>query len=210
MGGFNIKKDDLYLSVKKGGLGMIDLEEFLCGLQCSWIKKCIDNTIDVWRYDLNKDTKDNPIIFSQFSNLAAETSFYLNLGLAWESVKVCFFNTNDNFLRSSLYGNPIFINNRRENLRFDMSLIPDPANQDWERRYAVNFNDLFARELTVKSKAEIEIILDCELTGDLYDIFKIAVQDSTRQFHKKRVEIPSVKTQTLSEFLNSFKKGSNK
>jgi hypothetical protein len=206
-GGFNIKKDDLYLSVKKGGLGMIDLEEFLCGLQCSWIKKCIDNTIDVWRYDLNKDTKYNPIIFSQFSDLAAETGFYLNLGLAWESVKVCFFNTNDNFFRSSLYGNPIFINNRRENLRFDVSLIPDPANHDWERRHSVNFNDLFVRDQILKPKAEIEILLDCELTGDLYEILKIAVQDSTRQSQKKRVEIPSFKIQMLSEFLSSFKKG---
>jgi hypothetical protein len=65
-GNLNLGKDDICLTVDRGGLGMIDVEEFLCGLQCSWIKKCINNcTIDTWRYDINKDTvaSRNPRIF---------------------------------------------------------------------------------------------------------------------------------------------------
>jgi hypothetical protein len=36
-GNLNLSKDDICLNVDRGGLGMIDVEEFLCGLQCSWI-----------------------------------------------------------------------------------------------------------------------------------------------------------------------------
>jgi hypothetical protein len=46
-GNLNLCKDDICLAVDRGGIGMIDVEEFLCGLQCSWIKKCLNNcTID--------------------------------------------------------------------------------------------------------------------------------------------------------------------
>jgi hypothetical protein len=125
-GGFRISKDDLFLHSGKGGLGLIDLEEFLCGLQSTWIKKCIGNNIDNWRFDINLDTINNPVNFSQFGKLATETQLYSNWSSAWESTKVCFFQLNDNFLISNLYGNPLLINNRHAKLRFDLWIVPPP------------------------------------------------------------------------------------
>ncbi len=51
-GGLNIRKSKLYSPIKEGGVGMLDLNDFISALQCSWIKWCHRNIIDNWRYQL--------------------------------------------------------------------------------------------------------------------------------------------------------------
>ena len=59
-----IAKDTLYTHPKKGGIGMIDINEFISSIKCSWMKRyAIGRLDDHWadmlntRFNLTADTK---------------------------------------------------------------------------------------------------------------------------------------------------------
>jgi hypothetical protein len=133
---------------------MIDIEEFLCGLQCTWIKKCINSTINNWRYDINIDTNYTPINFFQFSPIAVELQLHSNISLAWETFKVCFYHLNDNFLQSNLYGNPLLINNSCDKLRMDLSQLPVPVTGNWDVRKSLKICDFLSDTGEPKSQQD--------------------------------------------------------
>jgi hypothetical protein len=49
-----ISKKYITVTTKKGGLGMINVGEFLSSLKCTWIKKCHRSKIDFWRKDIDQ------------------------------------------------------------------------------------------------------------------------------------------------------------
>jgi hypothetical protein len=50
------------MATKNGGLGFIDLKTFIMSLQCSWVKRAYNSTIDTWRLELNRRTGGNVLI----------------------------------------------------------------------------------------------------------------------------------------------------
>jgi hypothetical protein len=62
VGNLRIAKDRLYEDPANGGLGLIDLDQFLVGLHVSWVKKAGLSTIDNWRVDLRSISYGNPFI----------------------------------------------------------------------------------------------------------------------------------------------------
>jgi hypothetical protein len=137
-GSLNVSNENFTAELPAGGIGFPDLAEFICALQCGWLKKCIGSTVDNWRWDLNVSTNFNPTIFSQFDNWSEVNQLALNLSVSYETFKVCFLLINDNFKHSELYGNPLL--QTRDNLRWDTSLIPLPNDNDMHKRKKnVNF-----------------------------------------------------------------------
>jgi len=57
--GIVIAKDRLCTKPKKGGLGLINIENYVRGIQCSWMKRCLVNVNDVWRWQLVKTCNFN-------------------------------------------------------------------------------------------------------------------------------------------------------
>jgi len=58
--GIKIGKSRIYLPVEKGGLGMFDLGNFICGLQCSWIKRSMAGN-DNWKLTLRDIGEGDPL-----------------------------------------------------------------------------------------------------------------------------------------------------
>ena len=54
VGGLNIAKDRICRPTELGGLGMIDLEDFITAQQVTWFKRVYISTRDNWRVDLKK------------------------------------------------------------------------------------------------------------------------------------------------------------
>jgi len=48
--GIVIANDRLYRRPNEGGLGLIDLTQYITALQCSWIKRCYTSVNDPWRW----------------------------------------------------------------------------------------------------------------------------------------------------------------
>jgi hypothetical protein len=47
-----IAAERLYLKPAEGGLGLIRLSSYIAALQCSWLKRCMMNINDPWRWNL--------------------------------------------------------------------------------------------------------------------------------------------------------------
>ncbi len=57
-----IARKKLYLSPGTGGLGLINVKNYIKALQCSWIKRVSQHWCDNWRYDIKKASYGNPLI----------------------------------------------------------------------------------------------------------------------------------------------------
>jgi hypothetical protein len=206
-GTLNISTANFTTGIKEGGLGFPDVEEFICSLQIGSIKKCIGNTIDVWRYDVNKSTGNNPLLISQFDEWPINSDLALGIVTSLDSLKVCFYHINNNFLNSELYGNPLLrVNNG--NLRFDINLIPPPRNLDWQHRKNCRLHELLDGTGNFDPKISVERTLNCNLTDEVFNNLKAAVISSIKRVNKKKIDLPERQISDLTTFMRSFKKGS--
>jgi hypothetical protein len=187
---------------------MIDIEEFLCSLKCTWVKKCLDNKIDNWRLDLNIATHNNPTTFSQFDEWTTSSSWAEGISISLESLKVCFSLLNDNFLHSSLYGNPLLINELRAKQKFNLNLIPAPNNNSWVNRRSLIISDFLDFEGNVLPVNITSNVLECNLDAEQYNLLKKAITDSKTWWERKKISINGITSSTLETFFQRFKKGS--
>jgi hypothetical protein len=207
-GTLNISKNNFTMCAKKGGLGMIDIDEFLCSLKCTWVKRCINSKIDNWHLDLNIATHNNPTTFSQFDEWTTSSSWAEGISISLESLTVCFSLLNDNFLHSSLSGNPLLINDLRAKQKFNLGLIPVPNNNSWVKRRSLIISDLLDFEGNVLPVNLASNVLECNLDGEQYNLLKKAITDSKTWCERKKIQIDGIVSSTLATFFQRFKKGS--
>jgi hypothetical protein len=68
IGNLKIAANRLYLDPDSGGLGLVNIDTYLTGLHCKWIKKAAASTRDNWRIDLRTITGGNCFSASSKSN----------------------------------------------------------------------------------------------------------------------------------------------
>jgi hypothetical protein len=183
-GSLNVSKENFTANIESGGLGFPDLDEFIYALQCGWIKKCIGNTIENWRFDLNLTTNYNPVTFSQFDSWSGDQQLALGLSVSYETFKVCYYLINDNFLVSEFFGNPLL--QTQNNLRWDTGQIPPPNDNNWQQRKKILMSDKFTDTGTVKSREELSVVFSCNLPVDTYQSLKRAIELSKQKANKKK------------------------
>ena len=133
MGKLNIAKDRIYMPTDLGGLGMIDISEFIISQQVVWIKRAFLLTRDNWRVDLKQICKGN--VLSLGKNDVPDSRFPLLSYFAesFESFLKAFNKTNDNLNKSLLVNNPLLKrgrgDNRKINLNFFLGNISRLENQ---------------------------------------------------------------------------------
>jgi hypothetical protein len=105
LGTEKVAKTKLYLTPKMGGLGLINMEDFIRALKCSWFKKAILGTNDNWKITLRTVTEN-------FSNLHLVDTTKLECGEVLQNIleAVQFFikkwdATENNFLTANIVGN---------------------------------------------------------------------------------------------------------
>ena len=52
--GMSIAKSRLYTDTGEGGLGLFELEPFICALQSTWVRRAFMNCNDNWKFDLRE------------------------------------------------------------------------------------------------------------------------------------------------------------
>jgi hypothetical protein len=127
---------------------------------------------------------------------------------SFETFKEKFFEHNENFMSAKIFGNPSLINSYRDRSRFNTDLFPRFINDNSNLviRDVLTLNSTSARPVLI-SKPELEILTGTNIPVDLYNNFKIAIQDSFKCLKKIKIEQPGV-PDTIEKFLKNFKKGS--
>jgi hypothetical protein len=201
-GTLRIAKGNITSSLEKGGLSMIDLNEFLVGLQSNWVKRTFNSTIDGWRTDINERCRGNVLITCPQLLDKNEHPTLFNIGTSFYEFKKRFYELNDNFMQSYVIGNPLLVVSRQEKAIFDTSVFNFNNNI-----VGLKICNFFNFDGSVKNANLISDITDTVLLDDDYGKFRSALLDSRYLAEKN-----SVKTDApglgLDEFITRFKKGS--
>jgi hypothetical protein len=106
-GSINVAKDHITLSSWDRGLGMINIRDYVTGLQASWLKKIRGGISDNWRRDLRVMTGGNPLLANAntFANLGSPV--LTGICKEYEVFKRVFTKVENNKLESSVINNPI-------------------------------------------------------------------------------------------------------
>jgi hypothetical protein len=147
-----IAKDRLYTKPKNGGLGLINLKNYCTALQCSWLKRCLTNVNDVWRWNLAKSCDFNLDLVRPENICQNEFPVLHGIAISIQELQRCHWQMHENFRAAPLVDNIFFL--RSEPTR------RNPA------RGCVDRNLLGAGFYQTHRKELLSLKMNCMLTGN--------------------------------------------
>jgi hypothetical protein len=184
-----------------GGLGMINISNFICSLHCSWIKEAQEAKVDNWRFDMEGITGGSPMLINPAKISRAHHPILRSLATSFWNFKKAFYCKGRNFFKSNLIGNPILVNNKRDKTHWDPSALCG-AGTDINN---LNIGDLSPDGVNLFDPVIIMQKLGRRLNVIEMSSLKTAISDSYTLIKKYKTSEDSI---GLSEFLVRFKKGS--
>jgi hypothetical protein len=204
IGKLKVANNRKYLKPSAGGLGLINLNDFISGTQCSWIKRVHQHGDDNWRHDLLAACYGNPCILNSVTFSYASNPVLHTIGTSYEKFSVSFNNIGKNYLRAFFFKNPIFV--RSQN---DRGLICENffgrhlGFAFFEKIAKLRLEDLMTRG-GLKSLDDINNEYDLNLTLVIY----MRLQTAVHFFLEKKGGVPPAIPMSAHTFFSSFKKGS--
>jgi hypothetical protein len=187
-------------------MGLINLNEFVTALQCTWIKRIHFHGADTWRFDLLQLCNGNPFILNTTLVSKREHPIIFNIAKSFEAFSKKYYCTGKNYLRAFILCNPIFVRGRGDHgllcKRFFGENLP---NQILEKIAKLRLEDLLMRG-GIKSLAQINTDLGLDFTLVTYMRLSAAIT----YFIEIKQNVPPAVPIGICAFLMSFDKGSRK
>jgi hypothetical protein len=109
-----VSGDRIYLSPDQGGLGCINLKNFLITQTCNWYVRCHKFKIDNWRYDLTRAAPGSNLSLLRSTDINPESNPILyNIATAYEFFYANFTRQNGNFKSAYVFGNSMLLKEMR-------------------------------------------------------------------------------------------------
>lgn len=120
-GTLNIAANRICLPVVGGGLGMINLEDFLTSQQATWLFRCVNSCRDNWRADVIELSNGNPFTINANFICKLRHPVLFCLASSFLKLRINYDRCNENYLHSSVMYHPIFYRDRGDKnvLTFD-------------------------------------------------------------------------------------------
>jgi hypothetical protein len=80
-----VAKNRRYEPAKMGGLGLINLRDFVTALQCTWIKRIYMQGADTWRFYLLQLCNGNPFLINMSIVSKREQPIIFNIAQSFEN-----------------------------------------------------------------------------------------------------------------------------
>jgi hypothetical protein len=120
----NISVDRRYLKPEQGGLGLLNIRDFLIAQKCTWIKRAASNTIDNWRLTLMCNAPGGKILNIRACDLdPGEHLILRELAWAYEFFHGCFSLQDNNHTKNSIFQNAAFIRSKYDNMPLDANFF---------------------------------------------------------------------------------------
>jgi len=146
LGPLRIAKKKLYLPVNEGGLGLINLKDYITALQCSWVKRVTQHWCDNWRYDIMEKCYGNPCLINGNTFNDTENPILSNIGKSFGKFKNEYYKKDKNYLKAFIFKNPMFQRSRDDNGILDEVFFGRNTGYDEFCKIAkIKFEDLFVR-----------------------------------------------------------------
>ncbi len=203
-GGLNIGKAKLYMLISEGGLGMLNLRDFIMALQCSWIKRCHGAIIDNWRAQMitigNGSITD--IVNDSHSRNALGTVLQ-NILVSYDSFKCSFTKVDNNYLKVPIYCNNAFGFGRGNMNRLDEEFFGIGNDMEKRKKIMVLTWEKLTSQGALKTIDMINLELDIAFTNEQHAGLKNAYKSAVGRYRKVDAD-----SQTIGGFLGRFRKGS--
>jgi hypothetical protein len=205
LGTMNTAKKKRYIPVTEGGLGLINVKDYIISLQCAWVKRVTQHWGDMWRYDLKKKCYGNPLIADSGTFDPIRNPILHNICSSFGKFRDAFVKKDDNYKKALLLKNPFFRRGRGDDRILCERFFGQGNNFERMKKIAkLKYEDFFTRGV---SKTLDELNTEFELEFTLVDYMRI---HAALHFSVNRAgnEGEPMAPQSLEFFLKSFEKGS--
>jgi len=205
LGTIQLAKKRRYLPANEGGLGLINIKEFVISLQCSWIKRITQHWGDNWRFDIKAKCYGNVMIANSQTFQARENPILSNICTSFGKFSAEFTNKDDNFKKAYIFRNPFFRRGRNDDRILCERFFGLNVNDHFELRKIakLKYDDFFVRRA---AKSLDEINREFNLNFSLVTYMRL--HEALRYAVDRRANVNEAPTQSLEFFLKSFDRGS--
>ncbi len=142
-GNLSISKEKCSAKPEVGGIGLIDIKQYIVALQVNWVKRALESTRDNWRYDLIRLTSNNPLTLSPMGAPKNRYPIIWQLATSWQAFIKCYYNANDNFKKSFLVNNPNLKRSAEDDRLVDQKLFDQRPPLPQTQVVKIRFSDFF-------------------------------------------------------------------
>jgi hypothetical protein len=206
-GKLNIAKKRLYLSPENGGLGLFEINNFLCAQKCAWVKRSMDLT-ETWKIILYVKNFGNLFNIKARNINCVEYPICYEISRCFERFSDMFTATAENFLNSYIFECRKFTLNLDNVNSLNRSYFSDAFYRTHSNKLStLRYNNFYDEQ---GSMIDSETV--CENTGlDLTELqlFRFRGICMTAKTRLKKKEIEQQKTLNIETFINCRKRGSS-
>jgi hypothetical protein len=199
-----IARKKLYLSPCTGGLGLINVKNYIKALQCSWIKRVSQHWCDNWRYDIKKASYGNPLICNGRFFTREDNPALHNICESFGTFSNEFYKKDRNFRKALIFKNPIFKRGRGDDGILDENFFGrNYTFEDFKKIACITYDDFFSngRQKTLD--------MLCDDTGINFNLVTYMRIHEALQFYKNtRGNVEPAPEQSVKFFLKTFTRGS--
>jgi hypothetical protein len=180
LGTDKISKTKLYIPPKLGGIGLINIGDFLTALKCTWLKKALVSTDDNWKITIRTVT-DN---FTNFANISGWGEVIENIIGSVQIFKKRWVLHENNFLKANLIDNSNFGYGTNQVRIFDREFFTTGTGFDENIHIMLRFLcwDNLTSGGVFESRANVSNTLGFELPHDKYQSLKLGYTRAVKNF----------------------------
>jgi hypothetical protein len=208
-----VAKDRLYTKPHKGGLGLINLKSYCVALQCGWLKRCLTNVNDVWRWHLARSCDFNLDLIRSSSICPVNFPIMYNIAKSVGTLQICHWKQHENFRTAPLVDNMFFLRaepRRREPVRgcVDRNLLGEDF-------YRTHRNELLALRMNcllvgnrVVPLERLRQVSGLHFSDNVYMYLQTAANFALKKYGRN--ENSNGTSLTLTAIMDRLRKGSGK
>jgi hypothetical protein len=206
IGKIRIANNRKYLPASCGGMGLVNIKDFITGLQSMWIKRCHQHGADNWRNDLLTLCYGNPFIFCPDMVSQNRHPILYNLSVSYERFSTEFYEIGKNFMKAYIFKNKMFKRGNRDDNILCENFFGRQNNYQYFAKIAkIRLEDLLIGR-NMRSLDEINENLGVEFTLAIY----MRLSGAVHFFLEKKENVQQNIPVGILPYLTSFKKGSQK
>ncbi len=187
IGPLKVAKNRRYEPPSAGGLGLINLRDFVSALQCTWVKRVHSHGVDTWRYDMLQLCFGNPFLLNTTLVKRNINPIIYNIAQSFERLSKTYYGTGKNYLKAYIYCNPLFVRGKGDNGILCRNFFGNGTPVNLLKKIAkLKLEDLLMRG-GLKSLAQINTEFEVDFTLNTYMRLSEAL---TYFLEKKRIFLP--------------------
>jgi hypothetical protein len=206
-GKLNIAKKRLYLSPENGGLGLFEINNFLCAQKCAWVKRSMDLT-QTWKIILYTRNFDNLFNIKARNINCVEYPICHEISRCFERFSDMFTATAENYLNSYMFECRKFTLNLDNVTTLNGTYFTDAfLRTNANKLYTLKYSSFYDEQGTMIQFEVVRENTGLDLTElQLFRLRGICMTAKTR-FKKKEIDLQ--KTLNIETFINRRKRGSS-